>query len=95
MLTHPEAMLRQLCAALNLEFLPAMLSWEPGLRATDGVWAKHWYPEVETSTGFRPPRSESAPVPKRLRGVYDECLDVYKRLYAHRILPSATPEAGL
>ena len=91
-LHHPEAMLKQLCAALGVEFLPAMLSWQSGLRPTDGVWAKHWYPEVETSTGFRPPRSEPAPVPERLRGVYEQCLDVYERLYARRILPPAAPK---
>ena len=30
-------------AAVGVEFDPAMLSWPPGLRETDGVWAKHWY----------------------------------------------------
>jgi len=93
-LNHPEAMLRKLCAALGVEFTPAMLSWEPGLRATDGIWAKHWYPEVETSTGFRPPRAEIAPVPERLRGVYQQCLKVYERLHAHRLLPPVAPEAA-
>ncbi len=89
-LNHPEAMLQKLCAALGVDFTPAMLVWEPGLRPTDGVWAKHWYPEVETSTGFRPPRSEPELVPERLRGVYAQCLEVYERLYTRRILP---PEA--
>ena len=86
-LNHPEAMLRQLCAALGVEFLPAMLSWEPGLRATDGVWAKHWYPEVETSTGFRPYLAKPGAVPERLQGVYAKCLDAYERLHAHRLTP--------
>jgi len=89
-LDHPEAMLRQLCAVLGVEFTPAMLTWEPGLRATDGIWAKHWYPEVETSTGFRPYQAKSDVVPERLQGVYAECLDVYERLHAHRLTP---PEA--
>ncbi len=91
-LDHPEAMLRMLCTVLGVEFTPAMLSWEPGLRATDGVWAKHWYPEVETSTGFRPYQAKLDVVPERLQGVYAQCLEVYERLYAYRLPP---PEAGV
>ena len=82
--THPAPMLRRLCEALGVEFLPAMLSWVPGLRATDGVWAKHWYPEVETSTGFRPYRAKPDPVPERLRGVYAQCLEAYERFTPYR-----------
>ena len=88
-LDHPEPSLRRLCEALNVDFLPAMLSWAPGLRATDGVWAKHWYPEVETSTGFRPYQAKPDAVPDRLGGVYGRCLEAYARLYAYRILPPA------
>ena len=51
----PEAVLRALCAALGIAFDPAMLRWAPGRRATDGVWAAHWYAAVEASTGFAPP----------------------------------------
>ena len=88
-LSHPEPMLRRLCAAVGVEFLPAMLSWAPGLRATDGVWAKHWYPEVETSTSFRPYQPKRDTVPERLHGVYEECKESYERLQAYRILPTA------
>ena len=56
-LQDPERMLRLLCEAVGVEFDPAMLSWPPGLRATDGVWAKHWYGEVAKSTGFEPYRA--------------------------------------
>lgn len=87
-LNDPAGMLRQLCEALGVEFLPAMLSWTPGLRVTDGVWAQHWYPEVETSTGFRPYRPKREPVPECLRGVEAQCRIVYERLYAHRLVPS-------
>ena len=52
LLAAPEPMLRALCAALGVPFSPRMLSWPAGPRATDGVWAKHWYDRVEQSTGF-------------------------------------------
>ena len=38
--------------------MQAMLSWPPGLRETDGIWAKHWYGEVAKSTSFQPYRIE-------------------------------------
>ncbi len=33
-----------------------MLEWPPGRRETDGVWASHWYQNVENSTSFEPYR---------------------------------------
>ena len=45
-------MLRKLCAAIDLPFDPAMLSWPAGPRSEDGIWAKHWYGVVHQSTGF-------------------------------------------
>ena len=53
-LLDPEAALRRLCAALNVPFDPAMLSWRAGSHASDGIWAKHWYNSVIRSTGFAP-----------------------------------------
>ncbi len=85
-LENPETILRLLCEAVGVEFMDAMLSWPPGLRATDGVWAKHWYSEVETSTTFRKPsRREPEPLPARLREIHDRCREDYERLYEHRL----------
>ncbi len=82
---NPRRMLGLMCDALNIEFTEAMLSWPPGLRATDGVWAKHWYKEVETSTSFRPYTPKPDPVPERLAGVYSQCLEFYEKLYEQRL----------
>jgi hypothetical protein len=86
-LEHPRAMLEQLCAAVGVEFLESMLSWPPGPRATDGVWAKHWYGEVETSTGFKPHRPKQEPLPAALRGLHEDCLPYYAELYGQRLRP--------
>jgi len=56
----PESVLRRLCAALAVPFDPAMLAWPAGPRASDGLWAAHWYDAVRRSTGFSPP----PPVPE-------------------------------
>jgi hypothetical protein len=85
-LENPERILRLLCAAVGVEFTDTMLSWPPGLRDTDGIWAKHWYGEVATSTSFRKPsRREREPVPARLREVHERSRGCYDRLYEHRL----------
>jgi hypothetical protein len=84
-LTDPERALRLLCAALELEFAPAMLSWPAGPRATDGVWAKHWYDAVLRSTRFEPYRARDVSIPKELDGLVDEARRLYARLHEHRL----------
>ena len=85
-LENPERILRLLCETLGVEFADAMLSWPPGLRETDGVWAKHWYTEVETSTGFRKPdRRVPEAVPERLARIHEQAREIYERLREYRL----------
>ncbi len=86
-LSDPDGMLRALCAALGVAFDPAMLSWAPGPRPTDGIWAAHWYAAVDRSTGFAPPRP-ARPVPDALRPIVDACQPHYDQLAAARLVPS-------
>ncbi len=51
-LADPPRTLQRLCAALEIPYTNAMLSWPPGRRDTDGVWAPAWYESVERTTGF-------------------------------------------
>lgn len=85
---RPREILGALCDAVGVTFQESMLSWSPGLRPTDGAWAKYWYKEVETSTCFRPIDPNSAPaepLPDWLNEVYEQCLEFYEKLYARRI----------
>lgn len=84
-LGNPRRMLGLLCDALGIEFQEAMLSWPPGPRTTDGVWAKHWYGEVEKSTGFRPYQPKNEPVPADMADLYDQCVAHYERLHVQRL----------
>lgn len=84
-LNEPRRTLGLLCDALGMDFQESMLSWSPGLRPTDGVWAKHWYKEVETTTGFRPYKPKPDQVPDSLSDLYDRCLASYETLYEHRL----------
>jgi hypothetical protein len=82
---NPARTLRLLCEAVGVEFTDKMLSWLPGLRETDGVWAKYWYAEVEKSTGFQPPKPRTPEIPDRLRPVYEDAFEIYARLREHRL----------
>jgi Sulfotransferase domain len=84
-LKNPERVLRLLCDAVGVEFDKAMLSWPPGLRETDGIWAKHWYDAVAKSTSFEPYRPREGSVPESTRGVYERCCECYEQLYRHRL----------
>lgn len=85
LLRDPPAVLGRLCAALGLDFDPAMLRWAPGPRDTDGVWAPYWYASVLASTGFAPYDPAPAEVPDRLRPLVEAALPYYRELAAHRL----------
>jgi hypothetical protein len=86
LLAAPELVLRGLCAALGIPFSERMLSWPSGRRATDGVWARHWYDRVERSTGFEPAEAAAAPrLEGRLAELEAQCRPLYEHLHAHRL----------
>ena len=84
-LEAPERLLGLLCEELGVEFNPSMLSWPPGRRDTDGIWAPHWYGEVEKSTSFRPYKAKDEEVPGKFRDVLRECMEIYQVLYEYRL----------
>ena len=84
-LENPKRTLRLLCSAVGVEFDPSMLSWPPGLRVSDGIWAKHWYGEVARSTSFQTPPTKSRAVPERLREIYERCQECYEQIFPYRL----------
>jgi hypothetical protein len=84
-LQNPERILRLLCEATGVEFSESMLSWPPGLRDTDGIWARHWYGEVAKTTSFQPYRPRHHELPESFRELYARCRDRYDRLYEYRL----------
>jgi Sulfotransferase domain len=85
-LQNPERTLRLLCEAIGVEFTEAMLSWPPGLRETDGIWAKYWYGEVAKTTSFQPYRPKHYELPEKFGELYERCRNSYEKLYQHRLL---------
>ena len=84
-LGDPRRMLQLLCERLGITFRDEMLNWPAGPRETDGIWAKHWYKEVETSTSFRPYRPKSDPLPQEFTQLYNDCRAIYETLHAQRL----------
>jgi hypothetical protein len=84
-LKNPRHALGLLCDRLGIDFQESMLSWPPGTRATDGVWAKYWYAEVEKSTGFRPFQERQVELPEHLEKLAADCGPSYERLYDARL----------
>ena len=82
-LIDPEAHLRALCSRLGLAFTERMLHWPAGPRASDGVWAPHWYAAVWQSTGFEPARPREAHLTGEALAVAEDCRPAYEGLRAH------------
>jgi hypothetical protein len=89
LLRDPEGVLRALCAALEVPFDTAMLSWPAGPRSSDGVWAPHWYAAVEASTGFGPHREPDVELPAHLAALAEECRAAYDEMAGSRLAPRA------
>jgi hypothetical protein len=84
-LQNPPRLLKLLCAALDVAYDEAMLSWPPGPRDTDGVWARHWYGAVLQSTTFQPYQPRNDPVPASLAGLLERAEAIYRQLHEHRL----------
>ncbi|KAI8474362.1 MAG: hypothetical protein J3K34DRAFT_453502, partial [Monoraphidium minutum] len=93
---NPEGVLRALCAALDLPWQPSMLTWAPGPKPYDGVWAPWWYSSSHKSTGFDPVyRDTKEPLPDRLKPLLAECWASYELLRAAALKPEPLPPASL
>lgn len=80
----PRRALSALCAAVDLDFTEAMLSWPKGQHSDDGVWAPHWYGAIFDTTGFAPPDDKVITLPDHLRSVADAARPFYERMAAHK-----------
>jgi len=86
LLREPKKMLIEICKNLGIKFDNKMLSWPLGARKTDGIWGKHWYKQVEISTGFKPYIKTNRIIPSKYHNLYDECMQCYNFLYQNRII---------
>ena len=57
-----------------------MLSWEPGPKPEDGIWAKHWYKNTHESSGFSNQTPNRDPLPEKFLPVLEEATVFYENL---------------
>lgn len=81
-LLNPRKVLGALCEQIGIAFDGAMLSWLPGPRPEDGVWARYWYASVHRSTGFQPYAPKPETFPDYLRPLLAECRPLYDQVAA-------------
>jgi len=86
LLSKPKKMLIKVCKNLIIKFDDKMLSWPLGARKSDGIWGKHWYKQVEGSTGFKPYIKTNRIIPIKYQRLHDECMGYYDFLYQKRII---------
>jgi hypothetical protein len=87
LLENPESVLKQVCERAGIAFEKQMLTWQPGPKPYDGVWAPHWYANVHRSSGFeKQPTSERA-LPDQLKHLAEQADVYYKELLQHAIRP--------
>lgn len=79
-LLNPEKQLQKLCEAIGIPFDSAMLHWSPGALSEDGCWARYWYANIHSSTGFNPYKPKTTPFPKHLNSLLAECIPYYEKL---------------
>ncbi len=81
LLLNPRSVLSKLCERLGLKFDEKMLTWQPGPRPEDGVWAKYWYSNVHRSSGFEPFMEKQIELPEHLEPLAQRCQPFYEKLY--------------
>ena len=84
-LLNPKELLTQLCSLLNIPFDSNMLTWLPGERPEDGIWAQYWYSSVHKSTGFMKYQAKNESFPEHLKPLLDSCIPYYNKLMEQSI----------
>lgn len=85
LLLNPFAVLEALCQQIDIPFDEAMLTWPPGPKPEDGIWAKYWYHNAHKSTGFTPYQEKAASFPDHLKPLLEECKPHYEKLLEYAI----------
>jgi len=80
--SDPMRTLGKLCAEIELPFDLKMLSWAPGPKPFDGLWAEHWYDAVHRSAGFSGPEGAIPELDEASADLMQAALPFYEDLRA-------------
>ncbi|MEL6748623.1 MAG: HAD family hydrolase, partial [Pseudomonadota bacterium] len=83
----PGVVLKALCARIGIGYTDDMLTWAPGPRPEDGIWARHWYAAVRRSNGLEPkPRAALPELEPKLADIARAARPLYEELAAARLI---------
>lgn len=80
LLENPGGLLKVLCERCELNYEQRMEHWPPGPKPYDGVWARHWYANVHSTTGFQKQTTSSRALPHHLDDLLSEARSIYEKL---------------
>jgi len=89
LLQNPESVLQQVCERAGIKYEMEMLSWPPGPKPYDGVWAPYWYANVHRSTGFEKQATSDRPLPAHLHQLYETAVVYYHKLLKVALKPES------
>jgi hypothetical protein len=85
-LADPRGVLTKLCSACGIDFDESMLSWRPGPKPFDGIWARHWYNAVWASSGLTQPEPRPVTLPAELQRIADAAMPYYEKMRPYRLI---------
>ena len=84
-LQNPGKTLNAICNKCDIQFSSSMLSWPAGKRDSDGVWAPHWYHNVEKSCEFSAPVERDIKLDAMQQTIAEQCEPFYSALREHAL----------
>ena len=90
LLADPAKIVKKWCEAVEIDFIEAALSWEPGARDEVSWWdGGSFHANLRNSDGLKPqPRKQYVPIdqtPERVQEVYHKVLPHYEHMRQYRI----------
>ena len=82
---NPKRILKKFCEVIDIPWDEKMLTWEPGLKEYDGIWASHWYPSVAKSTSFNPETNVEIKLGDNEKRIVDKAMPIYEELLSNSI----------
>ena len=89
LLENPHNMIESWCNAVEIPFLPAALSWEPGARDEVSWWdGGSFHANLRNSDGLSQQQRKYVDIteaPDRVKQIYEMVLPHYQHMYTHRL----------
>ena len=96
LLENPHNMIESWCNAVEIPFLPAALSWEPGARDEVSWWdGGSFHANLRNSDGLSQQQRKYVDIteaPDRVKQIYEMVLPHYQYMYTHRLRMPQTAE---